>query len=160
MKGAQEAPSRSNVNLGAQMVSPGPGPGPGHQRKWTWRFGDSDFMRWYFTAQVLQLKSPILFSTPGLAVSTAKYSTVQVYRATSRGASTNIRVQGWHFQLGRTRPPQTHRQMPQTTTTSQLDVDWAWAELSKYCGGRGWDGLFKSNPFINVIAMLCGSFCV
>ena len=70
MKGAQEAPSRSNVNLGAQMVSPGPGPGPGHQRKWTWRFGDSDFMRWYFTAQVLQLKSPLLFSLPGLAVHT------------------------------------------------------------------------------------------
>ena len=68
LKGAQEAPSRSKVNLGAQMVSCGPGPGPGHQPKWTWRFGDSDFMRWYFTAQVLQLKSPLLFSSPGLAV--------------------------------------------------------------------------------------------
>ena len=40
------------------MVSCGPGPGPGHQPKLTWRFGDSDFMRWYCTAQVRQLKSP------------------------------------------------------------------------------------------------------
>ena len=56
------------MNLGAKMVSNGCGPGLGHQPKWTCRFGDSDFMRWYFTAQVLQLKSPLLFSTPGLAV--------------------------------------------------------------------------------------------
>ena len=57
------------MNLGAQMVSCGPGPGPDHQPKWTWRFGDSDFTRWYFTAQVLQLKSPLSFSSPSLAVS-------------------------------------------------------------------------------------------
>ena len=41
---------------------------PGHQPGWTWRFGDSDFMRWYFTAQVLQIKSPLSFLSPGLAV--------------------------------------------------------------------------------------------
>ena len=31
---------------------------PGHQAGWTWRFGDSDFMRWYFTVQVLLIRSP------------------------------------------------------------------------------------------------------
>ena len=41
---------------------------PGHQPGWTWRFGDSDFMRWYFTAQVLLMRSPSKFSTLGLAV--------------------------------------------------------------------------------------------
>ena len=34
----------------------------------TWRFGDSDFMRWYFRAQFLLFRSPPKFSTLGLAV--------------------------------------------------------------------------------------------
>ena len=34
----------------------------------TWRFGDLDFMKWYFTAQVRLIRSPALFSTLGLAV--------------------------------------------------------------------------------------------
>ena len=41
----------------------------GHQPEWTWRFGDSDFMRCYFSAQVLLFRSPPQFSTLGLAVS-------------------------------------------------------------------------------------------
>ena len=39
--------------------------------EWTWRFGDSDFMRRYLTAQVLLSRSPSKFSTLGLAVQAA-----------------------------------------------------------------------------------------
>ena len=47
---------------------------PGEARGWsvTWRFGDFDFMRWYFTAQVLLFKRPSYFSTLSLAVRDTK----------------------------------------------------------------------------------------
>ena len=32
--------------------------GLGHQPGWTWRFCDSDFIRWCFTAKVLLFRSP------------------------------------------------------------------------------------------------------
>ena len=40
----------------------------GHKLKLTWRFGDSNIIRWYVTAKVLCFRSPSLFSTLGLAV--------------------------------------------------------------------------------------------
>ena len=51
---------------------------PGHKPKWTRRSSYSDFVRWYFSAQVMLFRSPPKFSTLGLAM-TAIYCTALYY---------------------------------------------------------------------------------